>query len=1026
MAIVEEMHFPSSQEKTHTFRSFFRFSWVRECASLFLLAAVIISVYYPIILRRASVMTDTSRWPYGALFVGDPAAGGQITYYKELAVAQAWSHLHLPLWLPTEGYGITLAGNQAAPWFLPEIVMHLLFPGNFSLWNVSCVFLAAAGAYVLARHLGMGRLAAIASGLIYGLSGPMVANLNLDMINPIAVTPFAIVAALRLVESRSDRRYLVLWWALTALAVSQLFLSGFAEVLPLEMALIGLLVLVRTAYLARSRWEFIRLTARWVGAAILGLVGSLIASVSLILPLSMYKVFQPAGAELAAEPKYWWLTLIDPWAFGRSLAGGPFEASNTVWTPGNPLIYMFVAAAVLGLLRVPRGWSRAWRIAMIALVAFGLLGFANILGVLNVLRIPPLDLIYSPRFLPFLWWLPAALMTGAGLEAVARSGRRVAAGALAVTIVAAAILVSDVFVKGGAIFPAIDSKNLASTIRSNLPVGIVFVIGAVIVVTAPRRWRSIAGLLGVASLVLLLVPRNFFPVSQAPQQLGSVAKIIRNAGLGHGLSFSPGDYTVPSGLIGSAIPSIQAFDVFFPKGYSDTIAHYFGQGNPMSTTSPLYPAAPSMMNVPVNGSTVPLLRRVGVETVVVPFQLNAGNMTSVSVLREPPGLGINATKYQNAMQALVSVYLSRPDLMRALRLPVSQWGLVQWPMAGAKVHDNSALSLEQYFPVYQRVLAFGVGKPSVSVLREPSVSVLREPPGLGINATKYQNAMQALVSVYLSRPDLMRAFPLPVSQLGLVQWPMAGAKVHDPSALSLEQYFPVYQRVLAFGVGEPSVRLFSKASGSSLRSPMRLFSKASGSSLRSPDVRLFREVSGSSLRSLGVRLLGVGTYLGTKEYVYDIGGSANALPVVAASSVRPYPAGNRGAPIPLDGRVAYVPASVAGSVTAPNRLAVKVSGFTENASGMKFTIVANHRGLVFLRRQIAPGERITVNGRQVGVVPVDNFLTGVVVKTGKQQIVISYESPLLFLLFWSGLAVNALLVITICVSCVGIAKRRTP
>ncbi len=934
MAIVEEMHFPSSQEKTHTFRSFFRFSWVRECASLFLLAAVIISVYYPIILRRASVMTDTSRWPYGALFVGDPAAGGQITYYKELAVAQAWSHLHLPLWLPTEGYGITLAGNQAAPWFLPEIVMHLLFPGNFSLWNVSCVFLAAAGAYVLARHLGMGRLAAIASGLIYGLSGPMVANLNLDMINPIAVTPFAIVAALRLVESRSDRRYLVLWWALTALAVSQLFLSGFAEVLPLEMALIGLLVLVRIAYLARSRWEFIRLTARWVGAAILGLVGSLIASVSLILPLSMYKVFQPAGAELAAEPKYWWLTLIDPWAFGRSLAGGPFEASNTVWTPGNPLIYMFVAAAVLGLLRVPRGWSRAWRIAMIALVAFGLLGFANILGVLNVLRIPPLDLIYSPRFLPFLWWLPAALMTGAGLEAVARSGRRVAAGALAVTIVAAAILVSDVFVKGGAIFPAIDSKNLASTIRSNLPVGIVFVIGAVIVVTAPRRWRSIAGLLGVASLVLLLVPRNFFPVSQAPQQLGSVAKIIRNAGLGHGLSFSPGDYTVPSGLIGSAIPSIQAFDVFFPKGYSDTIAHYFGQGNPMSTTSPLYPAAPSMMNVPVNGSTVPLLRRVGVETVVVPFQLNAGNMTSVSVLREPPGLGINATKYQNAMQALVSVYLSRPDLMRA--------------------------------------------------------------------------------------------FPLPVSQLGLVQWPMAGAKVHDPSALSLEQYFPVYQRVLAFGVGEPSVRLFSKASGSSLRSPMRLFSKASGSSLRSPDVRLFREVSGSSLRSLGVRLLGVGTYLGTKEYVYDIGGSANALPVVAASSVRPYPAGNRGAPIPLDGRVAYVPASVAGSVTAPNRLAVKVSGFTENASGMKFTIVANHRGLVFLRRQIAPGERITVNGRQVGVVPVDNFLTGVVVKTGKQQIVISYESPLLFLLFWSGLAVNALLVITICVSCVGIAKRRTP
>ncbi len=896
MAISEQVPVFPSEKKTRALSHVIELPWMRDILSLLVMAVTVVSVYFPIIVGRASVMTDTSQWPHGSLFVGDPAAGGQITYYKELAVMQAWSHLHLPLWLPTEGYGITLAGNQAAPWFLPEIVMHMLFANNLSLWNVLCVLLASIGAYALARHLGLGWVAAIASGLIYSLSGPIVANLNLDMINPLAVTPYAIVAALKLVESSSNKRRLVLWWALAALAISQLFLSGFAEALPLEMVLVGSFVLVRNGYLARSLGEFARLTARWVGATVVGVVGSLIASVALIQPLSTYRLFQPAGAELAAQPMYWWLTLIDPWAFGRSLAGGPFEAGLTVWVPGNPLIFMFVTAAVLALLRGQQGWSRGWRIAMTALIVFGLLGFANTLGVLNVLRIPPLDLIYSPRFLPFLWWLPAALMAGAGLEAVNQNGRWMPVGALTATILAGGVLVADVFVKGGTIFSAINSKNLSSTIGSNLPVAVLLLLGAVAVITAPRRWRAAVGLLGVAAMVLVLVPRNFFPVLQAPKQLKSVAQIIRRAGLENGLSFSPGDYTVPSGLIGSGIPSIQAFDVFFPKGYSETIAHYFGQGNPMSTASPLYPSAPSMINVPVNGSTIGSLRKIGVMTVVVPFQLNSQNLTEVSLRSEPPGMGVSAGKYQEAMQALVSVYLSRPDLVHALRLPVSQWGLVQWPMVGAKVGDNSALSLEQYFPVYRRVVAFGG---------------------------------------------------------------------------------------------------------------------------RNPSVLLFKLGGASSLRSLGVRLLGVGSYLGVHEYVYAIGGPSNVLPVVAASRVYPDPVGNNGTPIPLDGRVAYVPTSAISSVEGSSGLEISVSKFVENASGIRFDLVANHRGLVFLRRQIAPGEQVTVNHRQVDVVPVDNFLTGVMVSGGKQVIVISYESPLLLLLFWSAVVINVVLLAVACFSLIG-------
>ena len=878
-----------SERDPGTLRAFAARSWVRDAASILSLTAVIVSVYFPIILGHKSVMTDTSVWPTGELFVGDPAAGGQITYYKELAVAHAWSHLHLPLWLPTEGYGITLAGNQAAPWFIPEVILHLIFPTNFSMWNVVAVLIATIGAYLLARHLEIGRLGAIAASLVYGLSGPIVANLNLDMINPIALTPYVIIASMRLVETDGDRRRLIMWWAATALAISQLFLSGFAEVLPLELILVGLVVLVRSAYVAPTKALYLRRLGRWLGAVVLGIAGSLIASVSLVLPLSTYTLFQPAGAELAAEPKYWMLTLIDPWAFGKTLAGGPFDAGHTVWVPGSPIVVFLGLVAVLALWQSPRGWSRAWRIAMVCLIAFGLLGFANLLGVLNVMRVPPLNLIYSPRFLPFLWWLPVALMVGAGVDELGRLSRSRTLGALLLAVVAMSLFIGDIVAKGPAVFPIISSRYLGITASSNVPVLAMFAIVAVFVVVSPQQYRRFIGLLGVGAMVLLIVPRNFFPITQAPEQASSVVRIIRNAGLGQGLSFSPGDYTVPSGLIGSGIASIQAFDVFFPKGYSTTISHYFGEANSMTTQSPLYPAAPSMINVPVNGSTIPSLKRVGVETMVLPYQLNAHSLTSVTILPEPSGIAIAPSTYRSALNALLSLYLSRPDLITALPMPASRWSLVQWPLLAVKVYDAGALSLQQYFPVYGALLGYGDKHPSSSLFR-------------------------------------LSTFP--------------------------------------------------------------------------------------NIQTVGVQFLGIGHYLTSKEYVYSIGGPENASPVVGATSVRALPDGST-APVPLDGSIAYVPTAVARSVADTRGLRVRTSAFRENASGVRFTLTANHRGLVFLRRQIAPGERVYVDGRQVSLIAVNNFVTGFVARGGIQTVVISYESPLLFILFWTGVLANVLLILVI-------------
>ncbi len=689
---------------------------VKDSASIAIMAALIAFIYRHVLDGSQSLITNSSLGPKGPLFIGDPAAGGEITAYKQYAVTHAWMHLHLPIWLPTEGYGISLDSNQAAPWFFPESILHVLFPTNLSVWNVLALFLGSLGAYLLARDLKINRPGSIAASLAYTLVGPAVSNLNLDMINPLIVLPFALFSSKRFVEAVAQRQSAMKWFLIFAFVMSQLFLSGFAEVLPLEALLIGIFTIARIITLRQKPKIAIRIVLFWSLAILIALLGSLIALVPLWETLKTYSLFQPPGSSLAHEPNYFLIDVFDSWVFGKGIAGDPLELGNTIWVPGNPVIYAIAVGAVINLAIFWKRidvWIKTWITVFTVFTVIGLLGFSNLLGILNIFKFPPFDLIYTPRFLPFMWWLPFVLLVGYGVDIATKANKVVVLSGYVALAAFTALLVANLFQKGPSVFAILNSQNLDATIVRNTPVLLLFIGALGATLSTPKKHRSRIAALFVAITIFVMLPKNFFSWYNAPQQARPLANFLIRNDLSKGLTFSPYDYVLPSGILGNSIPSIQAFDVFFPPGYTVTIEHWFGTEDPFSVQSPLNPGAPALENVALNYSSLNALVRIGVETLIVHSPITVSSISKIKILPEPPGMGnISSEKYKAAMAALLNTYLSRPDLQTAFTQSEINSMLFKWALGTPQAGDGASVTLSPYFPIYARYLSLSATQPS--------------------------------------------------------------------------------------------------------------------------------------------------------------------------------------------------------------------------------------------------------------------------------------------------------------------------
>jgi hypothetical protein len=190
------------------------------------------------------------------------------------ALRQAVANGEWPLLNRFEACGDVLAGEaQPAP-FSPFTLLALLLPvaASFGFTSAMAFFLAALGAYLLARELRCSETAALVAAAVFTLSAPIA----LQILSPLgfgwALLPLVVMAARRVVDTPSIRSALILTAALTLEA-----LQGHPETLLHVTALgavCGIFELLRRGRTQRGRAIACAVTA--------GIVALLLSAIALL------------------------------------------------------------------------------------------------------------------------------------------------------------------------------------------------------------------------------------------------------------------------------------------------------------------------------------------------------------------------------------------------------------------------------------------------------------------------------------------------------------------------------------------------------------------------------------------------------------------------------------------------------------------------------------------------------------------------------------------------------------------------
>lgn len=574
-------------------------------------------LYLSVLLGTRSLVTDGVS-PPGPLFVVDPAAGGPITAPLAWLESLAWSHLQLPVIDPYQGFGIPLLPDQGVPVYPLQLVAHFLFPHNYSVWNVVNLMLLAFGSYLVASSFGQTFFAAIAVGSAAALAGVAAPNVNLGMVNPLAMLPFVLVAIRYAVDPTRQRH----WAALlgTATAIALLGLSGFPEVLPLFAVVIvvySVALVIHHRTFTQRPW----LVAWTVVAATVGVVVGLIGLLPTITVVRGQSVRNVPIAYTSHAPTYWLATLTVPHVAGAGLAGARADLGQSVWTLGTPLL---VPAVVLALILAVRRGGRGlgWYVwPSLVFVIFGFLGYADLLHVLTVLDLPFFKSIVNVRFLQFAWWIPWCLLLGAVITGVrALRWYDVAVAAVATALVDLLLVAQYRH--------ALSAAHLAKDahLANQASVDAAVVAGVFLLLAVIARWvkptvipvlPAIMAAVVVASCISYL-PTNFYrPSAHVSSPFRSVAK-TRAEGRDH-LTFYD-DPLLPKGLPSRSYVA-QIWGPIAPQPYTDMVLAAFSDRETGGRLGPTYGGLPTAALVTPTRRLVTVLRSLGVDTLVTAGEL---------------------------------------------------------------------------------------------------------------------------------------------------------------------------------------------------------------------------------------------------------------------------------------------------------------------------------------------------------------------------------------------------------------------
>jgi len=572
--------------------------WARHVLALAFFVAIIGIVYGPAVLGHASLKTN-SDWPPGPLFVIDPSAGGYITLPLEKLGLLAWSHLQLPALDPYQGYGIPLLATQGVPVFLPELIVHLLAQSNYSLWNVIRLLVLAFGAYLLASSFGQSMVASIAVGVGISFAGVAPPNNNLEMLNPLMVLPFVLLSLRYLLDPAKPRKALYVLGLITS--IFMLAISGYQEPLPLLAVVIVIFALAMIVHF-HTLGDTSRL---WLTLGS-GIAGMVIGAIGFLPTLNAVKAgMGETGPQryLDAVPRFWLATLSLPHIQGTGLVVAPTDLGQPVWIFGSPVLLLVLALAVFGVVRHRR--SSLWYVGpSLVLAVFGILGYANLLGTLDVFGFFPFDSINTVRDLGFMWWLPWCLLLGFVIS-VAKTFKVYEVVASLVVAIALDLALYDNFTSASRSAHVVGGVSTAH--HGLLLAGLVMAAFAVGIVLARLiAGGTLAALVFIVATVLL-VPTNFFPA-----QAGITLDHVQGPAIATSdvLTFNPGEWQLPT-----EVNSVQIFGPILPKPYTQIIAALLPPKLTVNGLNGVNVGQPTLFGAQVTSHLVHILRSLGVNEI---------------------------------------------------------------------------------------------------------------------------------------------------------------------------------------------------------------------------------------------------------------------------------------------------------------------------------------------------------------------------------------------------------------------------
>ncbi|MBS2031940.1 MAG: YfhO family protein [Deltaproteobacteria bacterium] len=435
---------------------------------------------------------------------------------------------HWPTWFPGDGLGIPVAGTFVAGLLDPLNVLLVLPPAQAVKWMVLLAYpIAALGAALGARALGLPRRAALFSGLAFALTGALVSqSVSLQYVGAFSRLPWALWAALRL--RRAGR---LEFSAALALALASTLWSGDPEVLFLG-ALTASVIVVWPGARASTR-------ARWIGLIAAGIATALLTLPLLLPALHTFSGSARAGSLDPDEALAW---SLHPARLAELVLGTPFltASSDTLarfgaqnggfWSQGCGVGVIVLALAVLGVRRPgPRWrWIAAGAAALALLLATGRYGhvYAHVPAMMHF-RYPEKLVVWAA--------LPIAWLAGRGLVGATRAK------------LSAWVIPLGIIVIAGVAGRAMDPGFGSLLVRGILFVGVAIAVAKL----APRRMRWIA----IAALAFV--------------ELGSADRALLD--LGEVATYLPTQSPLPEATAGERICSdLGAQGYQLPAGVEDS------------------------------------------------------------------------------------------------------------------------------------------------------------------------------------------------------------------------------------------------------------------------------------------------------------------------------------------------------------------------------------------------------------------------------------------------------------------------